>query len=230
MRTFQVSSFRGALLALALAWAGCSVAEKLPAKHAQVELVSQNAAIKSGTETDVMLGVHFVLEPGWHIYWVNPGDSGQPPVFKWQLPPGITAGEIRWPRPERLQSSQQIVDYGYHDDVLLMVPIHVARTVSGKSPAQISLEARWLICREVCLADRAQLHLSLPFNSSGQSLNPAAAPLFANATKLLPKAIPAGWAMSAESGRDSIVLLIRAGKPISKAEFFPLEPSQIENA
>src|SRR5215472_8067984 len=229
MRTFQVSSFRGALLALALAWAGCSVAEKLPAKHAQVELVSQNAAIKSGTETDVMLGVHFVLEPGWHIYWVNPGDSGQPPVFKWQLPPGVTAGKIRWPRPERLQSSPEIVDYGYHDDVLLTVPIHVARTLAGP-PAQIALDARWLICREVCLPDRAHLHLSLPFNSSSQSLNPAAAPLFANAAKLLPKPAPAGWAMSAQSAGDSLVLLVRAEKPISKAEFFPLEPSQIENA
>src|SRR5215472_17278247 len=116
--------------------------------HARAELLGRQNAIVAGT--DLQLGIHFVLEPGWHIYWINPGDSGQPPVFKWQLPPGITAGEIRWPRPERLQSSQQIVDYGYHDDVLLMVPIHVARTVSGKSPAQISLEARWLICREVC--------------------------------------------------------------------------------
>ena len=217
------------MLALILASAGRSVAEPLPAKHAQIELVSQNAAIKAGAETDVMLGVHFVLEPGWHIYWLNPGDSGQPPVFKWQLPDGITAGEIRWPRPERLQSSPQIVDYGYHDDVLLMVPIHVARTLSG-SPAQIALDAKWLICREVCLADRAQLHLSLPINSSSQTVDPATAGVFANAKKLLPKPAPVGWTMSAQSGGDSLVLLVHAGRPISKAEFFPLEPGQIDNA
>jgi DsbC/DsbD-like thiol-disulfide interchange protein len=87
-----------------------------------------------------------------------------------------------------------------------------------------------LICREVCLADHAQLHLSLPFDSRRQSLNSATAPVFANATKLLPKAIPAGWATSAELGKDSLVLRIRAGKPISKAEFFPLDPGQIDNA
>src|SRR5947209_7877112 len=99
-------------------------AQPVPAKHSQVELLSRLTAVRPGQE--LLLGVHFVLEPGWHIYWVNPGDSGQPPAFKWQLPAGFSAGEIQWPRPERMQNTPQLADYGYHGDVLLAVPVRVA--------------------------------------------------------------------------------------------------------
>lgn len=176
-----------------------------------------------------MLGVYFTLEKGWHIYWVNPGDSGQPPVFKWQLPSGFAAGEIEWPRPERMQSSPTLADYGYHDDVLLLVRVKIAPTAATGQTAEIGLDAKWLICREVCIPDRAQLKLSLPVAREAQT-NPATAELFARTEKLLPGPLPKGWKVAVESRRNEFVLAIRAGKPLGKAEFFPLDPDQIDNA
>ena len=219
-----------ALFAIAPALTRPVAAAPVQVKHARIELLSEHASVKVGS--DFLLGVHFLLEPGWHIYWVNPGDSGQPPVFKWQLPPGFTAGEVQWPQPHRLQSSPQVVDYGYRDDVLLMVPIHVARfdNIGSAGSPLITLDAKWLICREVCLPDRAQLRLALPFASSAQDRNTDAAPLFANAKKLLPKPLPSTWKTTVESGKDTLTLAIRAEKPIADAEFFPLDPGQIENA
>ena len=227
MRTSRALSLQVAFLVIVLLTPGRTPAEPLPVKHARIELISESAGIRTGQ--DLLLGVHFLLDPGWHIYWVNPGDSGQPPVFKWQLPPGFTAGEVQWPQPHRLQSSSQVVDYGYHDDVLLMVPIHVARFDSASSPL-ITLDAKWLICREVCLPDHAQLHLSLPFASSAQHRDADFAPLFANAKKLLPRPLPSNWRTTVITGKDTLTLAIRAGKPIRDAEFFPLDPGQIENA
>src|SRR5215470_10719343 len=137
--------------------ASAHAAGPVQAKHAQVELIAQQSAGR-------LLGVHFIMEKGWHIYWVNPGDSGQPPVFKWQLPLGLVAGEIQWPRPERMQSSPQLADYGYHDDVVLLVPLRVLPSWNPRASmsATILLDARWLICREVCLPDQAHFELSLP--------------------------------------------------------------------
>lgn len=103
-----------------------------PPSHARVELLSQLASVKPGS--DLQLGVHFILEKGWHIYWINPGDSGQPPSFKWHLPPGFKAGEIRWPRPERLQPSKELVDYGYDGEVLLPLAIHAPSGISNGLP------------------------------------------------------------------------------------------------
>lgn len=176
-----------------------------------------------------MLGVHFMLEKGWHIYWTNPGDSGQPPVFNWQLPAGFTAGEIQWPRPERMQSSTTLADYGYHDDVLLLVPLKIPAFVGTGNPAELTLNAKWLICREICIPDRAELKLSLPVARNAHD-NPATASLFARTEKLLPVHLPKGWRATAQSLRDSFVLTVHSGKPLGKAEFFPLEQDQIDNA
>src|SRR5262245_6055422 len=103
-----------AWLFIVLASLATVVAQPVRTKHATIELLSRQTAIVPGK--DSLVGVHFVLEKGWHIYWVNPGDSGQPPVFKWQLPEGFSAGEIQWPHPERMQNTSQLADYGYHDD------------------------------------------------------------------------------------------------------------------
>jgi len=170
-----------------------------------------------------MLGVHFILEKGWHIYWVNPGDSGQPPSFQWHLPEGFSADGVHWPRPERMQNSPVLADYGYRDDVLLMV--------HAKGPAakniQLSVDAKWLICREVCIPDKATLKLSIP---SGSALpNPATAKLFADAEKSLPAPWPRNWAARVETQKSNFVLTVSAGKPINKALFFPLVPDQIDN-
>lgn len=222
----RIPSIKFAFLVGLLAAHTGAVAEPVQAKHARIELLSQQAAVAAGA--DLILGIHFLLEPGWHIYWVNPGDSGQPPVLKWQLPAGFTAGEIEWPRPERMQSTPQLADYGYHDQALLLVPVSVPKSWAGPA-ADIGLDAKWLICREICLPDHAQLRLSLPPGPQA-AINPASAAIFAGAQKLLAKLLPAGWKANAESSKDAFVLVVRTGKPIAKAEFFPLDAAQVDNA
>jgi DsbC/DsbD-like thiol-disulfide interchange protein len=190
-----------------------------------VELIARQVAVTPGK--DLQLGVLFMLEKGWHIYWINPGDSGQPPSFKWQLPSGFSAGEIQWPRPERLQPSKELVDYGYDDEVLLPVTIHTPPAIGDRS-AEFGAEAKWLICREVCLPEHASLHLRLPV-SSAVGVKQQQAQLFAKTDKLIPQALPRAWNASATSTKDNFVLTIRADEAITKAEFFPLDPGQIDN-
>jgi thiol:disulfide interchange protein DsbD len=213
--------FRFVVSLLLLGAARIGSAGPVQAKHAQVELIAQ--------QPEQLLGVHFVMEKGWHIYWVNPGDSGQPPVFKWQLPLGLVAGEIQWPRPERMQSSPQLADYGYHDDVVLLVPLRELPTWNPGAlrNATVRLDAHWLICREVCIPDQAHLEVSL---LQGSGPDTATGELFSRALRLVPKPLPAGWKLTVESRQDGFVLSLRTGKSLSSAQFFPLEPSQVDNA
>ena len=203
-----------------------AIAQQPSSAHAHVELLARQDAIIAGR--DLQMGVHFVLEPGWHIYWTNPGDSGQPPSFKWQLPPGFSAGEVQWPRPERLQPSKELVDYGYDGEVLLPLTIHASSAISNGTSVEFGAEAKWLICREVCIPEHAELKLSLPISST-VDLNQQHTQLFERAEKLLPKPLPSGWKASFTSTKNDLVLTIRAGKPITKAMFFPLDPGQIDN-
>lgn len=203
-----------------------SVADGIPARHARVELVSAQSNVVPGER--FWLGVHFSLEKSWHIYWTNPGDSGQPPVFVWHLPSGFTAGAVQWPLPEKLTRST-LADYGYEDDVVLLVPVHAASGLKNGDKAEVDLQAKWLICSDVCLPDHAHLHLSLPV-SSAQAQDAKLAPLFHDARKNLPQSLPRSWKVWAAPGKDDFLLVIHAGKPISAAQFFPLLPGEIENA
>src|SRR5437016_14222436 len=124
---------------------GNAGAQEAQAQHARVELISQQTSFAPGQEN--LLGIHFSLEKDWHIYWINPGDSGQPPVFQWQLPAGFRAGEVRWPRPEKLKTSQS-ADYGYKDDVVLLVPVQIPYNVKHNFALNAALDLKWLICRE----------------------------------------------------------------------------------
>jgi thiol:disulfide interchange protein DsbD len=203
------------------------MAQQVSAQHARVDLLARQTAIMPGA--DLQLGIHFILEPGWHIYWINPGDSGQPPSFQWQLPGGFTAGEVQWPRPERMQSSAELTDYGYHDEALLMVPIHAPQFINNEQShgLRFAVEAKWLVCREICIPEHANLELFL--HSGATKENPVTAKLFADAEKLLPIAMAHGWKATAESRKDDFLLTVAAGNPITKAIFFPLDPGQIDN-
>ena len=132
-----------------------------------------------------------------------------------------------WPRPERLQPSKELVDYGYDGEVLLPLTIHAPSAISDRS-AEFGAEAKWLVCREVCIPEHASLHLTLPV-SSAAGVDQQHAQLFAKTDKLIPQPLPRAWNASVTSTKDDFVLTIRAGKAITKAEFFPLDPGQIDN-
>jgi DsbC/DsbD-like thiol-disulfide interchange protein len=221
------------ILVAAVILAGCGpnrpMADAPQTHHAQVELLADPASLTIEGRPR-WLGVHFKLDPGWHIYWQNPGDSGQPPVINWNLPAGATALPIQWPRPQRLNSTgASLMDYGYKDDVLLPVPVNFP--ADSKSAAEA--EAKYLICREVCIAEKSDLRLALPAADDART-----AELFARARNRLPRMLPPGWKATAVEGQDDFILSVTSvpsragdiGNPLEKADFFPLEPQQIENA
>jgi thiol:disulfide interchange protein DsbD len=211
---------------MVLSFVGANAAP-VQAKHAQVELVAKQAEIAPGS--NALLGLHFVLEKGWHIYWKNPGDSGQPPMLQWGLPQGFSTGEIEWPVPERLQASPELADYGYQDDVLLLVPLNVASDAKSGAAAQIILHAKWLICREVCLPDRAELKLHLPVGSATKD-DSSRSWLFSSSEQHLPKPLPPGWKIVAIDSKSSFVLNVSAPGSLGRVQFFPADPGQIDNA
>lgn len=212
----------GALLCVANAQAAGA-----PIPHGTLELVAENQCIAAGH--DFNLGLHFQLEKGWHIYWVNPGDSGEPPRVKWQLPGGLAAGAIEWPTPRRLGTSA-VVDFGYEDEVTLIVPIHVEAGLESKEPAQLGAEVKVLVCREICIPGKAQLSLTLPIKSQPPPPDTRSSNLFTAARKSFPQPALRNWKLSMDDAKDSFVLSANVGHQITQAVFFPIAESQIDNA
>ena len=64
--------------------------------------------------TEVTVGFHVELAPGWFLYWLNPGDASLAPVVRWQFPTGFEAGRLRFPTPQKIVHGD-IVTYGFEE-------------------------------------------------------------------------------------------------------------------
>jgi thiol:disulfide interchange protein DsbD len=206
-----------------LFFAGHLSAQSVPDTHAKVELIAEQSNVPSGNP--LWVGVLFRLDKGWHIYWQNPGDSGEPPKVEWQLPRGLVARPIRWPQPIRLEAGT-IVDYGYEGQVLLMAPIEAAGAGKTLSATAIAADVKYIICREMCIPARAHLTLSKPPGGDWVSWHT----LFQQTQQQLPKTPPAGWKISAESNSSHFIISVRGTPDVQGARFFPLDPNQVENS
>ncbi len=219
------------LLKLVAALVGITAAmlEAEPSRipHGTVELISAVSSIMPGSAFQV--GLLFRLEPGWHIYWKNPGDSGQPPRLKWELPVGLTAGEIEWPAPKRLPVGP-LLDYGYEGDVLLPIAVEASPDLTANSSPSLNANLRVLVCRETCMPGKATLALTLPVRKRVPTAIAGNAALFAQAMAAQPKALPPGWKVSAQETPNSIRVAIAGAPQAAKISFIPAHPNQIENA
>lgn len=195
--------------------------------HGTVELVAEDQSVAPGRTLHV--GLHFQLEKGWHTYWVNPGDSGEPPRTAWHLPAGMKAGEMQWPAPKRFGSAT-VADFGYDGEATLLVPIHAPVTLKPLDAAQIGADLGVLVCREICIPGNAHVTLSLPIKPEPPQPDARTRELFAAARGSLPRSTPSEWKVTVLDGTDSFALVADVGRQIRQATFFPLIESQIDNA
>ena len=174
----------------------------------------------------IWVGLQLTHQPEWHTYWKNSGDSGLPTLLEWQLPPGITAGEIAWPTPKKL-SIGTLANYGYENTVLLPVPITVAPGFSG-AQLDVKLKAAWLVCRKECIPQEGDFLLRIPVKSSTAISGKAFQATF-DAT---PKPLPAGNSQIEVSGKTIKVALsgLPAAMQGKTLAFFPETGSVIEPA
>jgi len=211
---------------LAIACASGASAQSFAESHAKIALLAENGAFKPGQTASI--GLFFDLDQGWHIYWVNPGDSGEPPRVQWNLPKGFRAGDIRWPVPVRLVTGG-VIDYGYQGRVLLTVPLQVPADYNPSGTTKLTADVKYLICRDVCIPAKAHAELLLPPGKGATPDAVATRQLFEGAREHWPKPLPAGANAQARDDGKNLVLSIETGSPETKASFFPVEEDQVDN-
>jgi len=137
--------------------------------HVRAELIADAPdGLRAGGK--LKLGLRLQHQPHWHSYWKNPGDSGLPTNFRWELPAGWVAGEIDWPTPAAFLV-EPLMNFGYENEVLLPVTLSLPDRLDA-GEFEIKLRARWLVCDEICVPESGQFALRL--SSSPISLNRAA--------------------------------------------------------
>lgn len=148
----------------------------------EINLVSEYTGIVPGTTQ--RLGILVNMQPGWHIYWKNPGGSGLPTVIDWQLPEGLKVLHVDWPYPE-LDTLAGITSLGYSKQVLIIATVAVDEKLPVGQTLQLKADVSWLGCSESCIPGDASVKLALPVEN-GLVLSPSR-PLFDQYSLKLPK-------------------------------------------
>ena len=135
----------------------CLAALTASAAHTQARLILSADTARPGDT--VLAGVDLKMEPGWHTYWKNPGAAGYATKIEWQLPPGVTAGDIQWPLPEKLPPVE-VTTYGYDDEVVLLVPLKLAADLKP-GPLDLKAKVSWLECKAACIPGNGNVEATL---------------------------------------------------------------------
>ena len=215
----------------------CLLAAGLPAHaasssadvpHLHVQLIVPEAQLYPLTGDKV--GLYFKLEPGWHVYWKNAGDSGEPPHIKWILPDGVTAGPLQFPAPKRLALGP-LMDFGYEDEVLFPLNLQFAKTVKP-GPATLHAKVDWLVCREVCIPGKAELEVERNILAIEPMVAAVAEPdaeIWNRLGNSLPKSLPENQRVVFQPSQSGFQLAVETGQRESSAEFFPADQDIIDN-
>ncbi len=221
---------RSLLVCLFLTALNLPVSAQAPiAEHVRAELVAEDAAIQPGRPVTVALRLD--IEDGWHVYWENPGDSGMKTTISWSLPPGFEAGPLQWPYPE-VVAEGPYVTYAYHGDVLAPVEIRVPAELATEQAVVLEARADWLVCKDICLPEAADLRLVLSVTTADPAPDPFWAERFRETRGLLPAASTLWTVSAAPHGEGYLLRLDPAGDaPVPSVDdvaFFALDQNVIE--
>ncbi|MDX2238102.1 MAG: protein-disulfide reductase DsbD family protein [Hyphomonadaceae bacterium] len=215
---------RTAILAAAMVAAACSAAaEPFRTPHMETELHSARAAVAPGETFTVVL--RQTMAPGWHTYWRNPGDSGEPTELTWSAPAGFVVGDMGWPAPERLPLAG-IMQYGYSGEALYPITLTAPASARPGESAAFTVDAYWLICADVCIPEEGVLRLSVPIAAQG-----ADDPVWAQRAAAARAALPQPYAGEARitAGAPAILSVAHAG-PVRDPYFYPFARDAVRHS
>ena len=192
---------------------------QLPRQNAiQPELIAEGPAVPGG---EVELAILMHTRPGWHGYWLNPGDAGLPMTIEWQLPEGASVAPLRYPVPDKLLVAG-IVNYVYEKDYAVLTRLKVPKPAQG--PLLIRAKASWLACTDkVCVPERGEFSLQVP--TGGMATMDSR---FNEWRRALPRplAAPAHFALSGD--KLEIAVPLPGNVDIGQPYFFPADDGPID--
>ena len=121
-----------------------------------------------------------------------------------------------------------LMDYCYEGDVLLPVPLNVLPGFKGEA-LDIKLHADWLVCKDVCIPEGADLDIELPVAERSDPY-----PQWGSAIAATRAAIPAplqGWQVAARGDGAKVALSLTPPEGAADAgslTFFPHDEGRVE--
>ena len=190
------------------------------ASNSSFEVIPEKNVIDA--EKHIFLIVRFNLDKDWHTYWINPGDSGEPASFNWELPDGFNISEPIWPTPE-LIPYPPLTTFGYTDELKLLFKLSLPKQLDSIN--KFSVISKWLVCADVCIPQEGKVSFVL---SKGSSKDFSIQNLLINDVK---SSIPKTIKQKVNSEIDGGILTLNLSNfdaEIKDAYFFPYQENVID--
>jgi DsbC/DsbD-like thiol-disulfide interchange protein len=196
--------------------------------HVRIEVIADRESVAPGQAFWVAVVQH--IDPGWHTYWLNPGDAGKATEIGWSTPSGYAVGTPDWPVPRVIRTGP-VVSYGYEKEVVSLQQVR-APTTLAPGTVRLSAEVRWLACREMCIPEHAASAVALQQVSHAQGQASTGGRQRIDAARgLMP--IAASWATTLTADAVGIRMRLHsvAGQLPAKGklQFLPLRWGEIDN-
>ncbi|MCP8899859.1 protein-disulfide reductase DsbD family protein [Gilvimarinus xylanilyticus] len=125
--------------------------------HVRVRLLAPEQLAAGQTHT---LGFYFEVDPHWHVYWRNAGDSGAAPKFNIRSN-GASTGDIQWPFPTRLPV-EHLTNLGYEGNVAYLFEL---TPKADANSVTLNIDLEWLVCKIDCIPGFGSMTTELPVGS-----------------------------------------------------------------
>ena len=187
-------------------------------------LVADHSSVTAGQS--IQIAWEFKLNPHWHIYWNNAGDSGIPPELKSILNgqnSNMSANQaLVWPTP-RVISIPPVTNYGYEDSVTFTSTFKIPNGLAN-GLNMLPFKASFLYCNDVCMPGNAELKLPLTIGHK-----PVVNTAFKPGTNL-PTPLPVRSGVVAETASQSIQITLPLSLATSGARFIPSQDGVIDDS
>ncbi len=189
------------------------------------QLISTHDDVAPGQELYVALRT--LMDPKWHTYWLNPGDSGEPVSIQWDLPEELSAGDIVWPMPDAIPTGP-LTNYGFENEVFFPVKFKVSDTAKPGDVLPVKADVFYLVCEEVCIPEQTDLTLNLVVGSP--VLDSSWNDIINVALDMAPQPGLAKGGVFEQDGQAVFRFIDLPAGDFSNAYFFPEDGGMIEHA
>lgn len=171
-----------------------------------------------------------IMKPkeGWHGYWENTGDAGFPTQFNWELPEGVTIGDVQYPAPSQLVTSD-IMNYIYHGEYVLLTPLTIDKRIAKGTALPIKLNISYLVCNpEGCLPEQQTIEVTLMVGDGVIAKDKQNK--FNQWRQNLPRPLDAQGEYSIENDKLTLSLPLPSSIDTTNAHVYPLTNTIVNNA
>ncbi len=208
------------ILMLVAAWLPSSIYAS-DQEPVQIDILTESSTISADATFWTL--VHFKLDPGWHLYWENPGDAGAPPQISWTLPEGFEAQAPIFTTPHAF-SIENTTYFGYDNEMSLLIPIKSAPHLASNSCVTLDAEISYVACKTLCVPGKWKGSISLS-TADQPIINPAVSQQFIKARAEIPHVIADVSYELHEKSIEIIVPLQDSFSSIETVQFYPHKKS-----